>query len=93
MWGSAVEFVTGGRNVDTTEGVEHGCPLEGCGVPEDLPEAAEVFGVGAVEVADFFGVVRFEPADGDLAGVVGAFFACEAGDEVRGFVRVVIVRL
>ena len=93
MWGSAVELVAGGRDVDTTEGVEHGCPLEGCGVPEDLPEAAEVLGVGAVEVADFFGVVRFEPAGGDLAGVPGTSFTRDAGDEVRGFVRVVIVRL
>ena len=51
-------------------------------------------GVVLVEPADFRPeAVGLEPADGFLARVVGSFFTTEARDEVRGFVRVVIVRL
>ena len=51
-------------------------------------------GVVLVEPADFRPeAVGLEPADGFLAGVLGAFFAREARDDVGDFVRAVIARL
>ena len=56
--------------------------------------AAVAPGVALVELGDFRAeVVGFEPADGPLPRVFGAFFAGKAGDEVGDFVRAVIARL
>lgn len=58
------------------------------------PVARPRRGVVLVEPADFRPeAVGLEPADGFLAGVLGAFFAREARDDVGDFVRAVIVRL
>lgn len=68
------------------------------GVADAGGDAVGLLAVGffvlPVERSDRFWLacVVFEPADGPLPWVLGVF-TCAEGDEVRGFVRAVIVRL